>query len=131
MNSIGEGRQTSRLIGGALLLLLGVLFALQNLGMVRAGHLGDYWPLLLVWVGLSRMLGPRRGRHFASGLVVFLLGVFFQLDRLDVIWVPMHHFWPLLLIAIGFGLIADSLISRRIGRADLTPPSEAGPGGRS
>jgi len=131
MNSIGEGRRTSRLIGGALLLLLGVLFALQNLGVVRAGHLGDYWPLLLVWVGLSRMLGPRRGRHLASGLVIFLLGVFFQLDRLDVIWVPMRHFWPLLLIAIGFGLIADSLISRRIGRSALTPPREAEPGGRS
>ena len=130
MNYIGEGRQTSRLIGGALLLLLGLLFALQNLGIVRAGHLGDYWPLLLVWVGLSRMLGPRRVRHFASGLVVFLLGVFFQLDHLDVIWVPMNHFWPLLLVVIGFGLIADSLIGRRIGRTDLTPPSEAGPGGR-
>jgi hypothetical protein len=130
MTYIGEGRRTSRLIAGALLLLLGVLFGLQNLGLVRAGHLGDYWPLLLVWVGLSRMLGPRRASHFASGLVVFLLGVFFQLDRLDVIWVPMRHFWPLLLIAIGLGLIADSLISRRIGRDGLTPPSEVGPGGR-
>ena len=131
MTYIGGGRQTSRLIAGALLLLLGGLFALQNLGVVRAGRLGDYWPLLLVWVGLSRMLGPRRGRHFASGLVVFLLGVFFQLDRLDVIWVPMRHFWPLLLIAIGFGLIADSLIGRRTGRAGVNPPSEAGPGGGS
>jgi uncharacterized integral membrane protein len=124
------GRQTSRLIAGALLLILGVLFALQNLGVVRAGHLGDYWPLLLVWVGLSRMLGPRRGRHFASGLVILLMGVFFQLDRLDVILVPMRHFWPLLLIAIGFGLIADSFVGRRR-RTDLTPPSAMGPGGGS
>jgi hypothetical protein len=125
-----EGRQTSRLIAGALLLSLGVLFALQNLGVVRAGQLGDYWPLLLVWVGLSRMLGPRRRRHFASGLVIFMIGVFFQLDRLDVILVPMRHFWPLLLIAIGFGLIADSFVVRRSG-TDLTPPSAMGPGGGS
>ena len=130
MSYVSEGRQTSRLIAGALLLILGVLFALQNLGVVRAGQLGDYWPLLLVWVGLSRMLGPRR-RHFASGLVVFLIGVFFQLDRLDVIWVPMRHFWPLLLIAIGFGLIVDSFLGRRSGGADLTPPPATGPGGGS
>jgi lia operon protein LiaF len=131
MTYVSEGRQTSRLIAGALLLILGVLFALQNLGVVRAGHLGDYWPLVLVWVGLSRMLGPRR-RHFASGLVIFLMGVFFQLDRLDVIWVPMRHFWPLLLIAIGFGLIADSFVGRRSGGgADLTPPPATGPGGGS
>jgi hypothetical protein len=124
-----EGRQTSRLIAGALLLILGVLFALQNLGVVRAGHLGDYWPLLLVWVGLTRMLGTRR--HFASGLVVFLMGVFFQLDRLDVIFVPMRNFWPLLLIVLGFGLIADSFLDRGRGGADLTPPSVTGPGGGS
>jgi Domain of unknown function (DUF5668) len=124
-----EGRQTSRLIAGALLLILGVLFALQNLGVVRAGHLGDYWPLLLVWVGLTRMLGARR-RHFASGLVVVLMGVFFQLDRLDVIWVPMRHFWPLLLIVLGFGLIADSFLDRGRGEA-VTPPSVTGPGGGS
>ena len=123
MSYVNEGRQTSRLIGGALLLILGVLFALQNFGMVRAGHLGDYWPLILVWVGLTRMLAPRRGRHLASGLVIFLIGVFFQLDRLDVIWVPVRHFWPLLLIAIGFGLIADSMVGRRNGGADLTPPA--------
>ena len=124
-----EGRQNSRLVAGGLLLILGVLFALQNLGVLRAGHLGDYWPLLLVWVGLTRMLGARR-RHFASGLVVFLMGVFFQLDRLDVIVLPMRTFWPLLLIVLGFGLIADSFLDRR-GRADLTPPSVTGPGGGS
>ena len=125
-----EGRQNSRLIAGGLLLILGVLFALQNLGVLRAGHLGDYWPLLLVWVGLTRMLGARR-RHFASGLVVFLMGVFFQLDRLDVLYLPMQHFWPILLIVLGFGLIADSFLDRGRGRTDLTPPSVTGPGGQS
>jgi xanthine/uracil permease len=126
----GDGRRTSRLIGGSLLLLLGVLFALQNLGMVRAGHLGDYWPLLLVWVGLTRMLASRHGNHFASGVVIFLLGVFFQLDRLDVVFMPTRQFWPLLLVAVGLGLIIDSFASRRGGRGQLMPPSQTGPGGR-
>jgi hypothetical protein len=131
MTYVSEGRRISRLIAGGLLLLVGALFVLQNLGVVRAGQLGDYWPLFLVWVGLARMLGPARARHFASGLVLFLLGVFFQLDRLDVIWVPMHRFWPLLLIAIGFGLIADSLIGRRGAGSGVVPSSQAGPGGGS
>ena len=129
MTYVSEGRRISRLIAGGLLLLVGALFVLQNLGYVRAGQFGDYWPLFLVWIGLSRMLGPARARHFASGLVIFALGVFFQLDRLDVIWVPMRQFWPLLLIAVGFGLIADSLIARRRGGAGIAPSSQAGPGG--
>src|SRR5512143_2147420 len=110
MDCAGDERRTSRLVGGVLLLLLGGLFVLHNLGLVRAGNLGDYWPLILVWVGLSRMLS--RGGHVASGIVIFLLGVFFQLDRLDIIWVPMRLFWPGLLIAIGFALIADAMIVR-------------------
>lgn len=129
MSYVSEGRRVSRLIAGGLLLFVGALFVLQNLGYVRAGQFGDYWPLFLVWIGLSRMIGPARARHFASGLVIFALGVFFQLDRLDVIWVPMRQFWPILLIAVGFGLIADSLISRRRGGARITPTSQAGPGG--
>ena len=111
----------SRLVGGVLLLFLGTIFALQNLGYVRAGRLGDYWPLLLVWVGLTRMLS-RQGT-VASGFVIFALGVFFQLDRLDVILVPMRLFWPALLIVIGFGLIADAVIGRRVGRHALPPQS--------
>lgn len=129
MTYVSEGRRISRLIAGGLLLLVGALFVLQNLGLVRAGELGDYWPMFLVWVGLARMIGPARARHFASGLVLFALGVFFQLDRLDVIWVPMHRFWPLLLIAVGFGLIADSLVGRRRLAGGVSSSSQAGPGG--
>jgi membrane-bound ClpP family serine protease len=130
MSYVSEGRRVSRLIGGTLLLLLGGLFVLQNLGLVRAGHLGDYWPLLLVWVGLCRMLVPGSGRHFASGLVIFLLGVFFQLDRLDLILIPVRHFWPIVLIALGFGLIGDALVGRRA-RSAIAPDSQPGPGGAS
>jgi len=129
MNTLSEGRRASRLVGGLLLLLLGTLFVLQNLGYVRAGRLGDYWPLLLVWVGLARMLTHRR--HFASGLVIFLLGVFFQLERLDDIWIPMRLFWPFLLIAIGLGLILDSLMGRRSRDASLGTRAQIGQGRES
>ena len=64
-----ESRRLSRLIAGALLLLVGTLFVMQNLGFVHAGRLADYWPLFLVWIGLSRMFGPTRPRHFPSGAV--------------------------------------------------------------
>jgi Domain of unknown function (DUF5668) len=129
MDLVGEGRRISRLVGGVLLLFLGTVFVLQNLGYVRAGRLADYWPLLLVWVGLTRMLS-RQGT-VASGFVIFALGVFFQLDRLDVIFVPMRLFWPALLIVIGFGLIADAVMGRRVGRHVLPRESESRPESRS
>jgi len=108
-----ESRRLSRVIGGVLLLLVGMLFVMQNLGFVHAGRLVDYWPLLLVWIGLSRMFGPTRPRHVPSGAVVFALGVFLQLERLDMIRVDPRDVWPILLVVAGLALVGDALLARR------------------
>jgi len=116
MRANEEYRQASRFIGGILLLSLGALFALQNMGVVRAGSLGDYWPLLLVWMGLSRLVSARPGRSIVPGVVLLLLGVFFQLDRLDLIRARERDLWPVLLVVGGAALIAESLAVKRIPR---------------
>jgi len=108
-----DRKRTSRVVAGVLLLLVGGLFLFQNLGLIHAGRLGDYWPLLLVWLGLTRLLGPRRAHHFASGAVLLVLGVLFQLDRLGVFWFRIHDFWPVLLVIAGVALITESYFVRR------------------
>jgi len=108
-----DERRASGLIGGAILLSIGALFLLQNLGVVHAGRIWDYWPMLLVWTGLARLVTPSRRRHFAAGAVILLLGVFFQLDRLGIVWVRARDFWPALLVAAGLALIVESIWSRR------------------
>ncbi len=108
-----DRKRTSRVVAGALLLLVGGLFLFQNLGLLHAGRIGDYWPLLLVWLGLTRLLGPRRAHHFASGAVLLVLGVLFQLDRLGVFWFHIHDFWPVLLVIAGVALITESYFVRR------------------
>ncbi len=119
-----NGGRISALIGGTLLLLVGVLFVLQNLGVLQAGRLWDYWPLFLVWVGLVRILGPGRSRHFGSGVAILLLGVFFQLDRLDVFWLRGRDVWPVFLILVGVALIADSVLARSRRSASGSAPVE-------
>jgi len=119
-----EGRRTSRIVGGLMLLALGAVFLLQNFGVLHAGRVGDYWPLLLVWVGLTRIICTTRGRHhFASGVVILALGVAFQLDRLGIVWIHARDFWPLLLVVAGVALVAESVM----GRARPQPNSFAGP----
>ena len=122
-----DRKRTSRVVAGVLFLLLGSLFLLQNLGVLHAGRLSDYWPLLLVWLGLSRLLGPRRSYHFASGAVLLVLGVLFQLDRLGVFWFHIHDFWPVLLVVAGVALIAESFLRRRAGPDRFDGGYPAGP----
>jgi hypothetical protein len=115
----------SRLIGGAILLLLGTLFLLDRFGVVRAGSPGEYWPMLLVWLGLSRLLTPGDPRR-VSGTVLLAIGLLFQADQLD--YVSAHRFWPLLLLVAGAALIAGGLRSRR---REISTPSALVDGGRS
>ncbi len=125
-----EGRRISRLVGGVLLLLVGALLVLRNYGAVPGLSLGDYWPMLLVWVGATRLLGPNRAEHLFSGALIVAMGVFFQVDRIG--WVPAgaDELWPVFMIAAGLVLILEAARAKRlVSRPD--PPSASEPGGRS
>ena len=104
---------SSRIAGGVLLVLVGSAFALQNAGIVHAGRLSDWWPMLLVWLGLSRLLDPRRRHHFAAGLVLLVMGIGLQLDQLGFIWLHLRDLWPVLLVLAGLALISESLFHPR------------------
>lgn len=47
-------------IGGIILIMIGVLFLLHNLGIIYVGRILHYWPLLLIFIGLF-MLRNRMG----------------------------------------------------------------------
>ena len=105
-------------IGAVILVGVGILFMLQNLGYAIPGN---PWSLLLLvpalfslagLVGKYRDNGGRFGPGMAGPLItaVILVGltIVFLLD-IDVDW---GLFLPVLLIAVGFGVLMQSL-SRR------------------
>ncbi len=53
-NVIKEARNNKKVFGGTLLILLGVLFLLDNL--IPRFDLGQYWPLILIIVGIGIIL---------------------------------------------------------------------------
>jgi hypothetical protein len=46
-------------VGGIILILVGVVFLLQNFGILAWGEIWRFWPLILVAVGIS-MLVPKK-----------------------------------------------------------------------
>jgi hypothetical protein len=50
-------RITPRLIVGVAIMIAGALLALDNLGFVEAGRLFQYWPLILIAVGITKLVG--------------------------------------------------------------------------
>jgi hypothetical protein len=97
------------LFGPLLLIALGVVFLLSNLGALR----GDtwetilrLWPILLILIGLDNLYQRQGivGAIFAIGLgTVFLLA---NQGWINVnVWQLILRLWPLLLVAIGIDLV--------------------------
>lgn len=73
-----------RLFFGGLVLAVGVVLLLGNADLLDAGEvIGTWWPLVLVFAGvLSFLANPR---HWGIAAIIILVGVVFQLSRLDVV----------------------------------------------
>jgi len=110
------GRQNpfGGIVIGLILAGIGVLLLLQNLGIPFFDEIWDYWPVILIVVGGSRLVSAwdTGGRIF--GAIVMFVGAVFLLRNLGLlhgsVWA---YFWPVMLIAIGFGLLARALEGNR------------------
>ena len=91
---------------GIILIAIGVLVLLANLGQLPfALHPHQWWPLILIFLGLAHLYNNRNIFDF-SGLFLVLLGVTFLLATLRVIcWGDIWRFWPALLILLGISII--------------------------
>ncbi len=97
---------------GFLLAGIGILLLLQNLGILYVDDLWDYWPVILIVFGLSRVVGAWGFGGRIYGAIVALVGAVFLARNLGlfhvVIW---NYFWPVILIAIGIGMLLRGLDS--------------------
>ena len=55
-----RARAAGRFLGGLLLLSMGAIFILINLGIIQPRLVQTWWPLLLIAVGVVRLVGLRR-----------------------------------------------------------------------
>jgi hypothetical protein len=105
---------------GGVILLLGVLLTLDNLGVLDFGDVFLLWPLLLVVWGGSMMRCPGTLPKLIGG-TLGLIGVALLLSNLGVWRVGFGDLWPLLLIALGLSLLFGGRTgSRGVGRKSVS-----------
>ena len=98
---------------GVLILLFGFLLLLRNMGYMHGVRIWEYWPILLILVGLRLLIRPNEYRQPVSGLFLTIIGAIFLLNNLDVIDLRWGLIWPLLLIFLGVVIIYHSLWRKR------------------
>jgi len=110
---IVKGRPYPNITGGLILILLGVLFLLTEMG--RIGW-GDWWAYFLVGLGgifllevLIRAFSAdgRKGAggKVIAGLILMVIG--------GAHLVGFEEWWPLILIAVGVGVLISGFFRKR------------------
>src|SRR5260370_1177787 len=89
----------SSVVFGLLIVAVGLVFLLQNMGILRH-DIWAYWPVVLIIVGGARLLDARSRRAYIWGGTLVLVGLFFLLDNLGILYFNFNLLWPLLLIKV-------------------------------
>ena len=100
-----RARGRGGMITGGILVLIGLAFLLDHLGIINIGNPFRFWPLAVILVGLLNFVGHRR----AWGGLLMLAGVVLQLNELGITHFGWNQLWPMLLIALGFFVFWGSL----------------------
>jgi predicted membrane protein len=96
---------------GTVLVAVGALLLLDELGTVDAGRvLSTWWPLAVVAAGLLRWARPPRS--IGGGALLVATGLVLQLWRLDVIS-DLSLLWPVLLLTLGGWLLLSPRVRQR------------------
>ncbi len=104
----------SGIVFGAIVVAIGCLLLLDNLGILRFHDVWRYWPALVVAFGVSRIVDSREPGGWIWGGIVALAGAFLLLDSLDIITVRFELIWPVVLIGFGVSVLLRALERNRM-----------------
>ena len=97
----------SGIIFGGLIIAIGLFLLLDNLKIIHARDIWQFWPLILVAFGLARIVESRSPARLVWGGLVAGAGVFLFLDNLDLLppFLDFSIIWPVILIGVGGSLL--------------------------
>jgi predicted membrane protein len=98
-------RFTPQLLMGLIIIAIGVLFTLDNLGLVDAHHYLRYWPAALVLIGALKVWQSGGGGGAFGGLLFIIAGSWLLLETFRIVTISFIDLWPLLLVLFGASLV--------------------------
>ncbi|MCU1246580.1 MAG: transrane protein [Acidobacteria bacterium] len=99
---------------GLILIGFGVMLLLGRLGITDFGSLMHrFWPMFVIFLGVSRLF---KRRSLWSGLWLITIGLWLQISTLGLFGLDFRSSWPLLLVALGAGMVVRTLVESARGR---------------
>jgi len=98
-------RDLTRAVIGIAIILAGVLFTLDNLRIIDAGHFLAYWPVILIAIGIARMAQTSSWGSFAWSLGWIVVGLWLLGEKIGLVTVSIWNLWPLALVVVGASIL--------------------------
>jgi predicted membrane protein len=112
-SACGGPNATGGMIIGLAVIAVGVLFLLRNVGVLYFDDIWQYWPVILIVIGISKLANTHSASHVTSGLIIGGIGTIFLLKNLGYIYGNIwEYFWPAILIAVGLSILVKHLEGR-------------------
>jgi predicted membrane protein len=108
---------------GLMIVAIGALLLLDRLGYIESVNIFDFWPLIFVAVGLSRLLQSRSGGAQLIGAVATIAGLVLLAHNLGYVRLNWSVLWPVCLILFGISILIRSLSRPRGNDDPMSSPS--------
>lgn len=101
------------LFSGVVLLVIGVLFLLGNMGYVNTDEMLRFWPVILIALGVMKLVESHDQFRSGAGIFWIVIGSLFLIGNLHILRIAMHDLWPVVLIGFGCLMLWRSAMFRR------------------
>ncbi|MFC5271544.1 LiaF transmembrane domain-containing protein [Adhaeribacter terreus] len=95
-------RRSGKVMAGLILLAVGVIFLLNNMGYFFPNWLFS-WPMLLIVLGL--FVGFKHNFRTPGGFILILVGATFLAKKYFYINIAWGYVWPVIIIIVGLWMI--------------------------
>ena len=110
-----EGR-IGGLLWGIGLVLVGTIILLQYLDVVPFAVWRDWWPLIIVAVGVAQIVAGGGAKNLGDGVSTMLIGVWCYIAANHIFGLTWRTSWPLALVAAGTGMVVRAIAAGFTGR---------------
>jgi predicted membrane protein len=104
-----RGPGTQGVIFAVILIALGVLLFLDNIGLFRFHDIWQFWPVALIALGVAKLLDSKGIGGQVWAAMWILVGTAFLLDNLHIWHMSWGTIWPLALVLFGVMMLVNAL----------------------
>lgn len=102
----------AKLLWGVVLIVLGILFTLDNADIIDVGDYWRFWPVILIAMGVAKFTQPEGSERRGSGVWLIMIGSWLLVGSLELFGLDYGTSWPLLIVAVGVSIIWQALTPR-------------------